>query len=108
MKHTTESMLTPKSKCNHSFGCRSYEHVHLNALCCLTPLTCVQISLDMATWNTTYFDLVNQYWLFRPGGSVLQAGPISTPNWSPMGLIFNDFGSLRPDDWGPGQVCGST
>jgi hypothetical protein len=45
---------------------------------------------------------------FSPSDSCMcrVQGIIGTPNWSNMGLIFRNFGSLDPDMYPVGQVGG--
>ncbi len=72
----------------------------------LCVFLCLQISLDMTQYNSTWYQLVTDYWFFRPGGAELTSGQVSTPNWSPFGLTFNTFGTLYPDAWGENSVSG--
>ncbi|KAJ9519245.1 hypothetical protein QJQ45_017910 [Haematococcus lacustris] len=71
--------------------------------CCDQTLESIQLDLDMATYNTTYFNLVQDYTLILANGTVLQQGPVSTPQWSLTGLVFEGFAPLRPDDFPASQ-----
>ncbi|KAL6759228.1 Pherophorin-domain-containing protein [Haematococcus lacustris] len=71
--------------------------------CCDQTLESIQLDLDMATYNTTYFNLVQDYTLILASGTVLQQGPVSTPQWSLTGLVIEGFAPLRPDDFPASQ-----
>jgi hypothetical protein len=48
------------------------EATYRTGFCCDATLDVIEIALDMNQYNTTYWQLVNNYWLINPDGSVLQ------------------------------------